>query len=207
MNERHRKIGETGLIQLIQDSSQSAEARAEGCSQLGLMKSRRAVPVLLEIGSKEKSELLFWESLKAVGTIGSKRATRPLMRLIRTTESRSRMTAAVLALLPLGDERAASLLIRIMLHGKDTPKARGLAAEALGWMRPKRDTLVALRKALEDPSEYLRYSAVCACSGLRSRAMIPALGRLLTDEAELPGEGTIAQLAREVLQGVPNWPK
>jgi HEAT repeat protein len=190
------------LIQVCKDSARPIDDRALACGLLGQMRSRASLPVLLEVGSTENETLLMWQSLAAVGAVGSRTATRRLMELARRTPSHIRRQAAVFALGMLHDERARSLLIHLLLDVEQDPKTRGLAAEALGLLRPNAQSTRALIQVLGRGSGEVRYSALCGIGALRSKAALPTLRRLLDDPTIASEEHPIAEVAARIVKDI-----
>jgi HEAT repeat protein len=192
------------LTQICLDAARATEDRALACLLLGAMRSRASVFMLLEIGAEAQEEetLLIWQSLAAVGAIRSRRATRPLIRLFRTTRSWLKRQAAVFALGQLADKRAERLLIRVLLDPKEVAKTRGFAGEALGLLGPKPQILKVLVAALEDESAEVRYAALCGIGALRSKTALPAVKSLLSDDTVGAGQSTIADRAAKVIKDI-----
>lgn len=189
------------LVKISLDNGRPIEERASACMVLGQMRSRKSISVLLEISKKAEDPLLVWQCLAAVGSIGSRTATRPLMRQIRTATSGFMRQAAVFALGQLIDERARMLLTRVLLDLKEIPKTRGFAAEALGLLRFKKATLTSLVRASEDESPEVRYSVLCGLGALRDKATLPVLERRLNDHA-IVDRGTIAEHATLIIDEI-----
>jgi HEAT repeat protein len=164
--------------------------------------ARTSVLALINIGLKEEDNILVWTAFAAVGTIGSRKATRPLMHLVRTMKSSFKRQGVIFALGMLQDKRARSLLERVLADLREDSKTRGLAAEALGLLRPKEASVKFLIRALEDPSAEVRYSALCALGALRSRYALLAVKRMLEDHAIVDGDKTIAYYASVVTRDI-----
>jgi HEAT repeat protein len=190
------------LIEIAQDASRSLEDRATACSLLGQMRSRQSAGVLLRLGLDAKENLLIWEAFAAVGAVGSRAATRPLLRLIRTTDSVFKRQAAVFALGFLHDERARPMLTKILLDAKENARTRGLAAEGLGLLRARPGTLQALVELLRDASAEVRYSALCSLGALRGKTAVGPIRNLLGDPTIADGSMSVADRAAEVLAGI-----
>jgi HEAT repeat protein len=190
------------LIRISGDSARPLEERVVACALLGDRRLRDAIPVLLQIASKEEDERLVWECLAAIGMVGSRTATRPLISLIRKTRSRLKRQAAVFALGQLADQRARPLFIQVLSNTKETEKTRGFAAEALGLLRPSRRSLETLTLALSDASVEVRYSALCGLAALRSKESVPALKGLLNDSAVVDGSRPVAARAAAAIRDI-----
>lgn len=187
------------LGELCGDQSQPVHARTQACLELGQMGSREALPTLLGLAGLDGPETVIWEALSAIGAIRSRTATRPLLTLLRTTRSESRRHGIVLALSMLADARALGTLGRLLLNETEDLAVREMAAEALGLLKPAHRSLRALTVAARDREPRVRYSALCAIGALRDRSALPVVRLMLQDHAELPGEGSIAMRARQVL--------
>ena len=190
------------LIEIAEDATRSASDRSTACSLLGLMRSRASISALLQLGLSEKEDLLIWEALAAVGAIGSRTATRPLIHLVRTTDSGFRRQAAVFALGLLHDQRARSALTKALLDARESAKARGLAAEALGLLRATPRTVHVLIEMLRDASAEVRYSALCSLGALRSKPALRSIESLLGDQTIVDGSMSMADRAAEVMAGI-----
>jgi len=188
------------------DSSLPAAERAQACSWAGQRHLRDALSPLLQIARTEEDPLLVWESLAALGSLGSRIATQPLILFVRSTHSATKRHGAIFALGRLYDPRARSVLVKIVSDRKEDERARGLAAEALGLLRPAKPSTSALIQALGDDSAEVRYSALLAIGALRCKEALPAVKRLRGDSAPVNGDGTIADHASRVTSEIESSP-
>jgi HEAT repeat protein len=154
------------LRRFVSDTTKSIETRALAASLLGQIRDRESVRSLLSLGVIENDDALAWECLAAIGLVGSRKATRPLMRLIRETRSPLKRQAAVFALGLLADQRARTLLEKTMLDPTEPSRTRGFAAEGLGVLRPNPRTVKRLQALLHDDDPHVQRSASCALAAL-----------------------------------------
>lgn len=191
-----RSAGE--LIALCVDNGEEAQRRAQACTVAGDLRLERAVPALVQLASGQNEDLA-WAASRALGRIGSFRATRALMRIASQSQSFTARQAAILALGTIGDPRAAVLLVKVLHDKKESEYLRGLAAQALGGLRSNKHSVPALIRALKDPSTEVRYSALCGLGPLRDGRALQPIENLTNDTASLPGEGTVGDLAKNQL--------
>lgn len=194
------------LLGVMMDPSRPAAERAQACSWAGQRRLRDALPALLQIARIEENPLLVWASLAALGTLGSRVSTRPLIMIFRSTQSPTKRQGAIFALGRLYDPRARSVLVKIVSDRKEDDKSRGLAAEALGLLRPAKASTSALIGALGDDEAEVRYSALLAVGALRCREALPAVERLKNDSTPVDGDGTIADHASMVISDIESAP-
>ena len=139
------------LPQVILDRSQPEERRLVGCYVAGAAMYRPAVRALLQVITQD-NERLVWEAGVALSRIGSKRATRPLVNVIRYSEVEESRTAAIYAFFGIQDSRAVPTLINVLSDTSGSPRSRSVAAEVLGLLEPTDASVNELRKALHDPA-------------------------------------------------------
>ena len=96
------------------------------------MRARKSIPLLISELETTPFLSLYWECAKAVGALGSRRATRPLIAVVRSAKESNRRAAALHALWLLADRRAVDVCPRVAadLEGEDE-HTRLIAAEAL----------------------------------------------------------------------------
>src|SRR5438105_4662259 len=82
--------------------------RIAACQAASEVRLRVAVPDLISMLNENQSDLS-WASAQALWQIGSRRATRPLISVVRTSRDQSTREAATYALGMLGDSRAAPM--------------------------------------------------------------------------------------------------
>jgi HEAT repeat protein len=188
------------LIAICGDASRPMEDRLQSCLLLSQLRCREALPQLIKIGFEEQEPKLVWQSVVAIGAIGSLRATRPLLRLLRSTKSKTTRHGVLVALGELADERARRALTGVAVDVKEEDNIRGLAVEALGLLKPKRQTSRFLVEALGDPSAGVRFSSLCAISALRDKKAIPFMLPLLNDASVVGEKESVADRAALVLR-------
>ncbi len=146
------------------------------------------IPFHLSVFISNDFELVKRSSL-ALGYLGSKTATRPLLKILRHSPSwQSRMFAAA-TLMELRDKRAVLPLIAVAENVAEDEHVRDEAAEALSVFvrkQPERVTPTLLR-LVDDASAWVRWSVVFSLGHASDARVIPALERLSRDETILPG--------------------
>ena len=172
---------------------------------LGQRRARIALSDLLEIAGTEEDAILVWESLAAIGALGSRVATRRLLRLFRSTSSLPKRQGAIFALGRLNDPRARSLFLTVVSNPKEDARTRGLAAEALGLLRPKKRSISVLIAALNDHSIEVRHAALLALGALRCKKALPALRCLQSDHTAIGGEGVLSDHVLRVISGIESF--
>jgi HEAT repeat protein len=208
---RLRASSPRDLRRIAADRRYDEESRSKTCWLLGQIGDREAAATLLRLAEREANDRVTHEALSAIGMIGDCSVTAPLLKLLEGTAEKSRRAQIVYALWFLADRRAASALLNILNDSHEDDTTRGFAAEGLGSVRPTVDIVRALGNALSDSSVNVRMSALCALSsvywcipdelsGLLEAQVVPAIERRLDDHAACPGEETVAELARSILQ-------
>ena len=140
----------------------------------------------------------------ALTGIGSRRGARRLIEIARGNYPLQARQEAVYTLWWLREFRAEPLFIRLC-SALDTEEeyTRGMATEALGNTSHRLASQRALAARLFDPSVSVRYSALCACSGVPSHAFPDFLRRALvaklSDTDRVDDDRVIAELAAQVL--------
>src|SRR4051794_22283641 len=98
---RMRELGAQNggeLIAICGSAVRPLEHRLQSCLLLGQLRYKEALPLLIELGSEEREPRLAWQSLVAVGAIGSFRGTRPILQILRSARSAMLRRGAVIAL-------------------------------------------------------------------------------------------------------------
>jgi len=190
------------LIDLCCNPAIGSKGRVEACFLVGQLRHPDDVRPLIAVATDAAEPELIWEALSAVGAIGSRRATRSLLMLLRSTKSVVRRRGAVFALMQLADERARGVLAGIAGDPSEDEQARGLAIEALGLLAEDKRSLAVIISALSDRSVGVRYSALCAAGALRAKSALPAVERLLGDNSVGDGDRTVGDRAAEVIEEI-----
>ncbi|MFN7172995.1 MAG: HEAT repeat domain-containing protein [Fimbriimonadaceae bacterium] len=188
------------LVAILTDTRQSLERRRKACAALGYLEVRSAVSILVDVVQANDAELP-WIAANALASIKSRRATRPLMKIVRTAPNERSQQAAIYALWLLGDTRARSV-VRWVLSGLATAGShtRSLALEALGAYGPtKRDLDIIIRQST-NPAPEIRYTAVLILKRFaRDERVRGALEARLSDDESWRDKGPISELARDAL--------
>jgi HEAT repeat protein len=116
------------------------------------------------------------------------RYVRPLIHELLHADDPKGREAAAYALTWMGDRRAVHPLLLAAQNRREVALVRGQALEAIGsiWPRP-RSPVGPVLGLLEDPEVQVRFWACYALSQFQDTGAIPALRRLLSDEAVCPG--------------------
>lgn len=191
---------ERSLLDYCRDSSKGAEQRAKACYVLGFLRPPGTVPVLIEVAN-DKSPRLASASISALSVIGSRRATRPLMRIVRQATTEEIRNVAVSCLGRLGDKRAESLVCSLLADSMpDTTRA--YAAQALSGLATREQSFKALVNALVDRSPIVRWTAAVSLGNLGdARAAAPLRAATMDDSvvSELPDKETVGEAAKRAL--------
>jgi len=186
------------------DSQTTEEERNRIRENISGLNSVGSIPFHLSAFTVNDFDLVHQSSL-ALGYIGSKRATRPLLKILRQSQWwHSRMFAAA-ALMHLRDKRAIFRLIEVIENINEDERVRDEAAEALSVFIRKRPNRVipALLHVADDVSDWVRWSVAFSLGHADDARVIPALERLAKDETILPGgQVSIAAEANEALDNV-----
>jgi HEAT repeat protein len=188
---------------MAQDRQQPMAARQAALSVIAIAKDGQScLPLLSLLDQNEES--LCDAVIHSLGQIGSRKATRRLCSLLpvslTATQTATRANHVISALWNIGDARSAPSLARIATNPSAPQFTRGLATEALGYLKPVRRTVVTpLLRLLNDDDLWIRYSAACGLVFCGTPLARPALQTLLTDHRRLPGRPTLSELAAEAL--------
>lgn len=115
------------LIEML--GSRDATALADAARALGKLKARAAGAALTRAMDDESKRVRVY-AIVAAGQLGSPESLDRLIEFVRTGQESEERPQAVIALGLIGDERAVPSLVSAL----DTPKLRGWAVEALGWI-------------------------------------------------------------------------
>jgi HEAT repeat protein len=129
-------VSEAELSEFWQDISLEPEVRAKACVAAGFLRMNAAIPIMIELASNEITGVA-WGAAHALALIGSRIATRPLMRIVQQSVCESNRNAAINALGQLHDGRAEGLLCKVLTDQTESENTRTFAACAL-WMTPQR---------------------------------------------------------------------
>lgn len=185
--------------ELAQDPQQPVGARQAACFALGVAKDLRSIGPLLSL-LQDEEEPVVDSAIHALGQVGSRKATRRLCSLLRGPVTEARANHAICALWDIGDARAAAALAQLATNPAAPPFTRGLATEALGYLKPvKRRAVTHLLKLVDENDLWIRYSAACGLAFCGSPHAKPALRSLLTDHRSLPDRPSLAELAADAL--------
>ena len=207
---RHLKVdSEEALVRYCQDRQQEFNNRHTACAAIATILGRAAIPFLLQLAGDDESGVVV-AAVSSLGSIGSRRSTRPFMRIVRTSKIEVHRQQAIFYLGWLRDRRSENLISRVLLTDV-CARTRLLAAEALEMVYCGRRSVPALIQALPDPSPSVRWSILktLATIGDLYPSDLNAIRKYLTDQAIIPGlppeEATVASMAQSALNGPPSW--
>lgn len=208
---RHLKIdSEEALLCYCQDKGQEAHDRLRACGAVADLLGRAAIPFLLRLAADEEAVGVD-AALHGLRSIGTRRATRLLMRTLRGSKDDARRQAALDALRFLEDRRSERLVAHVLLTD-GCAQTRELAAEVMAYVHRGRRSVRALMQALRDPSPSVRWWVLAAVSGIPDvyESDLDMIREYLSDEAIAPGsespeEATVAAAARHALEAQVPW--
>ncbi len=112
-----------------------------------------------------------------------------------------RRSHAVIALGQIGGPGVLEVLVGLLLNDREPEQIRSAAAEGLSWLGDQAAG-PALAEALVDAEPDVRFIATSALATVGGDAQLPALGRLLTDQAMFQGAGSVADQARSAIAAI-----
>lgn len=186
------------LLKATQTQGGDADLRAVVCWILGQLGKKRAAPALIAALDSSATQVV-QEAAKSLGLIRSKKALQPLIAVLQRSENPDQQEAAAYGLGILGDKRVIGTLVRTLENPEVSPQVRGYCAEALVNLGDPTASFTLLA-TLDDPAVEVRFWSVYALGELKEQRAIPKLEHLAkTDQAELPGWGTVSAEAAESL--------
>lgn len=165
-----RELTENGIddvIACIQQNSVSVSLRSAACEVIVASGYQRAHEVLIETLKSEEPDLV-WAAGHSLVIRKSRRATRPLLGLIKTSKTDLTRKVAVYILGFLKDRRSLRALVQLALDRRENPSLRAFAVEALAPLSDDPRMEVAFRSLLEDPEERIRVAVNYARSVVNS---------------------------------------
>jgi HEAT repeat protein len=189
------------LLKTAQTQGEDADLRTSVCWILGQLGKKAAAPALIAALGSSDTEVI-QEAARSLAMIRSKKALQPLIAVLQRVENPDQRGAAAYGLGLLGDKRAVVALIQTLENPKESPQVRGFCAEALASLGDPAAS-PRLLAALDDPEVEVRFWSAYALGELKEQRAIPRLERLAeTDQAELPGWGTVNVEAAEALASI-----
>jgi HEAT repeat protein len=192
------------VLPTYEDSRTTEDERQKIRENIRCLNFADSVPFCLSLLTASDFDLVRQSSL-ALAQIGSKRATRSLIRILRHSPLWHSRVFAAEALMHLRDERAILPLVAVVRDLNEDERVRDEAAEALSVFIRKRPQRVipALLRVADDASAWVRWSVAFALGHATDIRVIPALQRLARDGTVLPGgQVSIAAEATEALENV-----
>jgi HEAT repeat protein len=191
------------LVNLIEDPNTHESIREIACWVLGKLKHKSSAAILLKAFDRGGASVT-WEAAKALGSIKSKRAIKPLIDALLQSEEAEKRAASAYALGLLRDKRAIETLLRVLQNKVEQPKVRGQAAEALAWFDDRSKRVIdALIDGLEDASVEVRFWSAFALGELKIRRAVNKLERLAAEDDEvLPGWWSVSKEASDALDRI-----
>ena len=194
---------EQQLLARCMDQQSSMANRSQACLTLGTRRSRTAVPSLLGLMSLGNLGLAY-DASRALAQIGSRTATKPLLRLLRQNRGTALEGAIISTLSALRDERARRAFLYLLFHAT-SDSVRALAAQALMFLPGRKNAQQALFSALADPAPIVRWSVINTLSRTVAAADLGVLNNHVRDDCkveELPDRPTVGSAAVAVLEEI-----
>jgi len=191
------------LVCLVDNKSIDERLRAIACWALGKLKDKKSVAILLK-AFDSKIPILYWEASKALGSIKSRKALKPLVNILLQDEDIEKRVASAYALGLLRDKRAIEPLLRVLQNKAEQPKVRAQTAEALVWFNDRRKTVVdSLIVGLKDASVEVRFWSAFALGELKIKRAVNKLKQMAAEDAEvLPGWWSISREASNAIDRI-----
>ena len=192
------------LLRTCQDDQVSSDRRGLACLAAGYLGFRPAIPTLITLCGGESIELAI-NAARALGAIGSYRATRPLLAILRTTTQEAVWGTVASTLGELCDRRAEAYLRHALINGTETQ--RYWSAEALRGLAGSPRSMRALEKALKDHSPLVRSAALDTLGIIGGRESIPLILERLEDQEvvpHVPDDPTVSSAAANALENIRN---
>lgn len=188
--KRMAALGTSGIgevLAILRAPDTPEEIRCECLLAIGCLRARAGMEDALRILATSSDKTTVYAAERAIIDIGSKSATRPLMRIAAQNKSMEKQHAAVYALWFLWDPRSRHLLRKIVDSPDSDVRVRGLAAEALGGFK---DSLPFLLSHIEDPSPDVRCGALYGIALItRAPEVLAKCEFLLHDDAQVVAGG------------------
>lgn len=206
---RHSPLASSGtdsqeLLRLFGDANKSERLRGkagyrlsapEVFEQLPSRDRRTAARLALEAFWEDKPHLA-WGAAHLVYAAQPRSAWKRLSAAAASSLSADTRVNAIYALGMLGQRRAAPSLAIILQDARQPNPVRAMAAEALGLCaRGSSRAVASLLGRLRDPSPEVRLFAANALAICGEKSEIPALKRLLKDQAAVAPYGSLANEA------------
>lgn len=164
------------LLGLLGDADLGVRQAAIGAlNSIGHPDMSHRVRLLLDDGDVRVRE----SAVKIAGYFGYADCAAALFDRCRDTDETVR-AAALEHIAYLDDPRTVPILMAAL--AADTPRVRAAAAQSLAHAGGGAQTLDALRHAVGDPDQWVRYFAVTSLGRLADRASLPRLERIAADD-------------------------
>jgi len=165
-------------LNLMRLKHKNSSIRAEGASELGRLKSVKAVEPLIESMGKDKEISVKKAATQALGKIGNKESVKALRQVLDDKEWFARRNAAE-ALTNIEGDEAISALKEATRN--DDGFVREVAIEEL-IKRKNPDIVDSFKDALKDKSEYVRADAIEALGAIGGEGAFDDLTAALKDK-------------------------
>lgn len=192
------------LMSCCCDPTDSKDRRLKACLALGYLENREAIPLLIGLVRNSDSQIAC-SAMRALSASGSKRATRPLIEVVRGCGDDERRNAAISALSSLRDHRAEATLRGTLANRRESENIRSAAAQALGFLPARRRSVGSLISALDSPEPLIRWSALNSLGLVGGASSVDAVRRFIVDDAvveALPDRETVSSAAQNALQNL-----
>ena len=188
------------LLSMALDRQMNTVRRAAACFVIGQRRERCAVDKLIGLAS-DPVEVVSITAIQALVVTGSKRATRPLLRLASNAKSLALKTTSISGLGFLGDSQAEGLLRSFLRNESDI--VRSVSASALSGLSCRKATIDALVDRLHlDLCPRVRWAAALTLGNVAGAEVFVDLERHLKDDAKVEGVPDQPQVANGVLEAM-----
>ncbi|KAA0253520.1 MAG: HEAT repeat domain-containing protein [Acidobacteria bacterium] len=194
-----REVSSTDdLLRLASSPQLLPEERARAVWALGVLRERKAQPVLFALLTKPmKAEVLAWETVKALAQLRPRGAAAALEEGLGHRSQLTRKVSAW-ALGQLGLKRARVPLEIRLRDRREAPDVRAQAAEALGSIGA-RQAAEALIEALEDRDAGVRFWSAYALGEIGDARALAPLQKLISDKSPGSGQHSVGLEARRAI--------
>jgi hypothetical protein len=184
-------------LTLIARHDLSAEVRSQALAVVAGFPAIADIPTVIQVLREAPTSNLSLQAGKTLAAIGSRRATRPLLGLIRSSIADHVTFSCVYALWSLRDRRAEATLRWVVANETLAARTRGLAAEILGLFQRSQPLLVSYAT---HPIADIRCGALFGVAASRKGAdCLSGFFHLLHDDSTTSSGERVRDLAARII--------